>query len=196
LALEDFNLSMEVTAITHKRDAVFVSMISQVTPSESSVVKNVAYEPMFLAHLRDQLGIKGIKRVSLHEPLTNVRPVIFLQFIPGVPRTEVWRALAGASTLRADCGKLVIAISDDIEASNTDAILWSLVYRANFSEDVRLMPYRSGGHGPKSGGGHAEDSTLMIDATLKHAMPPLALPAEEYMTGARKIWEELGLPSL
>jgi UbiD family decarboxylase len=196
LALEDFNLSMEVTAITHKRDAVFVSMISQVTPSESSVVKKVAYEPMFLAHLRDQLGIKGIKRVSLHEPLTNVRPVIFLQFIPGVPRTEVWRALAGASTLRADCGKLVIAVSDDIDASNTDAILWSLVYRANFSEDVRLMPYRSGGHGPKSGGGHAEDSTLMIDATLKHAMPPLALPAEEYMTGARKIWEELGLPSL
>jgi 4-hydroxy-3-polyprenylbenzoate decarboxylase len=196
LALEDFNMSMEVTAITHKRDAVFASMISQVTPSESSVVKKVAYEPMFLAHLRDQLGIKGIKRVSLHEPLTNVRPVIFLQFIPGVPRTEVWRALAGASTLRADCGKLVIAISDDIEASNTDAILWSLVYRANFSEDVRLMPYRSGGHGPKSGGGHAEDSTLMIDATLKHAMPPLALPAEEYMTGARKIWEELGLPSL
>ena len=196
LALEDFNLSMEVTAITHKRDAVFVSMISQVTPSESSVVKKVAYEPMFLAHLRDQLGIKGIKRVSLHEPLTNVRPVIFLQFIPGVPRTEVWRALAGASTLRADCGKLVIAVSDDIDASNTDAILWSLVYRANFSEDVRLMPYRSGGHGPKSGGGHAEDSTLMIDATLKHAMPPLALPAEEYMTGARKIWEELGLPAL
>jgi UbiD family decarboxylase len=200
VALEDFNLSMEVTAITHKRGAVFASMISQVTPSESSVVKKVAYEPMFLAHLRDQLGIKGIRRVSLHEPLTNVRPVIFLQFAPGVPRTEVWRALAGASVLRADCGKLVIAISDDIDASNTDAVLWSLVYRANFSEDVRLAPYRSGGHGPKSGakesGGHAEDSTLMIDATLKHAMPPLALPAAEYMVGARKIWEELGLPAL
>ena len=196
VALEDFNMSMEVTAITHKRGAIFASMISQVTPSESSVVKKVAYEPMFLAHLRDQLGIKGIRRVSLHEPLTNVRPVIFLQFVPGVPRTEVWRALAAASALRADCGKLVIAISDDIDAANTDAVLWSLVYRANFSEDVRLAPHRSGGHGPKSGGGHNEDSTLMIDATLKHAMPPLALPAEEYMLAARRIWEELGLPDL
>ena len=53
VALEDFNMSMQVTAITHKRTPVFVSIISQVTPSESSVIKKVAYEPMFLAHLRD-----------------------------------------------------------------------------------------------------------------------------------------------
>ena len=56
VALEDFNMSMQVTAITHKRAPVFVSIISQVTPSELSVMKKVAFEPMFLAHLRDQLG--------------------------------------------------------------------------------------------------------------------------------------------
>ena len=82
VALEDFNMSMQVTAITHKKKAVFVSIISQVTPSESSVIKKVAYEPMFLSHLRDQLSIKGIRNVSLLEPLANVRPVIFLQFAP------------------------------------------------------------------------------------------------------------------
>ena len=61
IALEDFNMSMQVTAITHKRKPVFVSIISEVTPSESSVVKRVAYEPMFLAHLRDRLSIKGVR---------------------------------------------------------------------------------------------------------------------------------------
>ena len=80
VALEDYNMSMQVTAITRKRSPVFVSIISQVTPSESSMIKKVAYEPMFLAHLRDQLSIKGIRRVVMHEPLSNVRPVIFLQF--------------------------------------------------------------------------------------------------------------------
>src|SRR5271169_668475 len=60
IGLEDFNMSMQVTAITHKRAPVFVSIISEVTPSESSVVKKVAYEPMFLVHLRDQLGVRGI----------------------------------------------------------------------------------------------------------------------------------------
>ena len=111
IALEDYNMSMQVTAITHKKKPVFVSIISQVTPSESSVIKKVAYEPMFLSHLRDQLGIKGIRAVSLHEPLSNVRPVIFLKFAQGTPRTEVWRALHGASGLRADCGKIVVAVS-------------------------------------------------------------------------------------
>src|SRR4029077_15803897 len=56
VALEDFNMSMQVTAITHKRAPVFVSIVSQVTPSESSVIKKVTYEPLFLAHLREQLG--------------------------------------------------------------------------------------------------------------------------------------------
>ncbi|MGH7088557.1 MAG: hypothetical protein ACREFQ_06620 [Stellaceae bacterium] len=37
---------------------------------------------------------------------------------------------------------------------------------------------------------------LLIDATLKRPMPPLALPRREFMQGARAIWEELGLPQL
>ena len=195
IALEDFNMSMQVTAITHKKKPVFASIISQVTPSESSVIKKVAYEPMFLSHLRDHLGIKGILAVSLHEPLSNVRPVIFLKYAHGAPRTEVWRGLHGASSLRADCGKIVVAVSDDIDPTNTDAVWWSIAYRANPVEDVHVAPHRSSGHGPKSGR-RGNDASLLIDATLKQAFPPLALPAREYMERARAIWDELGLPTL
>src|SRR5450830_124423 len=142
VALEDFNMSMQVTAITHKRSPVLVSIISQVTPSESSTIKKVAYEPLFLTHLRDHLSIRGIQRVVMHEPLTNIRKVIFLQFAPGTQRTEVWRGLHGAATLQAACGKIVIAVSDDIDPTNTDAIFWSLAYRSNPIEDVHIAPYR------------------------------------------------------
>ena len=48
VALEDFNMSMRVIAITHRQAPVFASIISQVTPSESSVLKKVAMEPLFL----------------------------------------------------------------------------------------------------------------------------------------------------
>ncbi|ESR26154.1 UbiD family decarboxylase [Lutibaculum baratangense] len=195
VALEDFNMSMQVTAITRKSTPVFVSIISQVTPSESSVLKRVAYEPLFLTHLKSVLAIKGIRNVVMHEPLTNIRKVIFLQFEKGTPPTEVWRGLQGAATLQAQCGKIVVAVSDDIDARNADAVFWSLAYRANMMTDVHVTPYRSGGHGPKSGGGAAE-GTLMIDATLKAPMPPLALPAEPYMTRAKELWEEIGLPDL
>ena len=197
ISLEDFNMILEVTAITRKSDAVLSSIISQVTPSESSVIKRVAYEPMFLSHLRDHLGIKGVKRVFLHEPLTNIRRVIFLQMEPGTPRTEVWRALYGATSLRADCGKYVIAVNEDIDPDNGDAVFWSLGYRADPDKDVEILRHRDAGHGPKGkDGARPEDSTLLIDATLKREMPPLALPKREYMERARELWEELGLPPL
>ena len=35
---------------------------------------------------------------------------------------------------------------------------------------------------------------MLIDATLKHPMPPVALPARDYMERARELWERLGLP--
>ncbi|HSP49008.1 MAG TPA: UbiD family decarboxylase [Pseudolabrys sp.] len=194
VALEDFNMAMRLTAITHKRKPVFVSIISQVTPSESSVMKKVAFEPMFLAHLRDQLGIRGIKRVAMHEAFTNLRKVIFLQFARGTALTEVWRGLQGAASLRADCGKICIAVSEDIDPANADAIFWSLAYRSDLGIDVQIMPYRSAGHGPKSG--RREDSTILIDATLKQDMPPLALPRREFMERALTLWRELDLPPL
>src|SRR5262249_33089535 len=61
----------------------------------------------------------------------------------------------------------------------TDAIFWSLAYRSNPGEDVQILTHRSAGHGPKSD--VRADATILIDATLKHDMPPLALPRREFM---------------
>jgi 3-polyprenyl-4-hydroxybenzoate decarboxylase len=188
-------MSMEVTAITHRRKPVFASMISQVSPSESSVIKKLAMEPLFLNHLRDHLSIKSVRRVVMHEPLSNLRPIIFVQFSNDTPKSEIWRGLQGTAARLADCGKLVIAVSEDIEPDHTDAVMWSLAYRCNPIEDVHIEPYRSTGHSPKSGPAHA-DSTMLIDATLKYPMAPLALPGREYMERAQMLWRELGLPVL
>jgi UbiD family decarboxylase len=195
VALEGFNMSMQVTAITRKRSPVWVSILSEVTPSESSVMKRVAYEPRYLAYLRDALSVRGVRRVVMHEALTNLRKVMFVQFAAGVPRTEIWRALHGAASLQADIGKYVIAVSEDINPENPDAVFWSLAYRANPIEDVQISPYRSAGHGPKSGG-PKDDSTMLIDATQKEPDPPISLPKREFMERARAIWDELGLPKL
>ena len=195
VALEAFNMPMRVTAITHRRSPVFTAIISQVTPSESSVIKKVAYEPLFLAHLRDDLGIRGVRRVVMHERLTNLRPVIFVQLAQNTPRTEVWRALLGAATLLPYCGKIVIAVSEDIDPTSIDAVLWSLAYRSDPIEDVQILPHRAGVQGAQYRS-RQSDSAMLFDATLKHPMPPLALPAREFMERARAIWEELALPSL
>lgn len=195
IAVEEFNMSMQITAITCKREPVFASIISQVTPSESSLLKRVAYEPLYLAHLQAELKIKGILSVTMHEALSNIRPVIFLRFADGTSREEVWRGLRGAEALQAQCGKIVIAVSEDIDPHNLDAVFWSLAYRSQPAEDLEIVRDRKRGHGPKTGGRQAE-SGFLVDATRKHDLPPLALPTESHMTRARQIWEELGLPEL
>ncbi|MEE8445572.1 MAG: UbiD family decarboxylase [Alphaproteobacteria bacterium] len=195
VALEDYNTVMQVTAITHRKDAFFCSIISQLTPSESSVIKRVAYEPLYLTHLRDTLGIKGVKKVYLHEPLTNLRRVLFVQVERGTPRTEVWRALYGASSLAAAIGKYCIAVDEDIDPNNCDAVFWAMAYRANPALDVEILQHRVR-YGPKTRPDVNDDATLLIDATLKADMPPIALPKREYMEGAQALWDRLGLPPL
>jgi UbiD family decarboxylase len=196
VALEEFNMPMQVTAITHRRHPILPSYISQVAPSESSVIKRVAYEPLFLAFLKDQLGIKGVLRVSLHEPLTGLLRATIISVAKGTPRTEIWRALNGAASFKGDCGKITIAVNEDIDPDNADALMWALCYRMNPVEDVVTLPHRGQGHGPKREHDTEEDSTLLIDATMKGDMPPLALPKQQFMERARGIWEELGLPAL
>jgi 4-hydroxy-3-polyprenylbenzoate decarboxylase len=194
--LEEYNFVMEVAAITRRRDAVLPSIISQVTPSESSVIKRVAYEPMFLEHLRDHLGIRGVRRVSMHEPLTNLRPVIMVQFERGVAPTEIWRALYATAAYQAPCGKYVIAVNEDIDPDNGDAVFWAMAYRANPEADVAILRHRGRGHAPRGAHGASEESTLLIDATLKDDAPPVSLPTRPYMERARELWEKLGLPPL
>ena len=196
VALEEFNMPMRVTAITRRRNPIIPSYISQVAPSESSVIKRVAYEPLFLSHLRSTLGIRGVKSVALHEPLTGLLRVTTIIVEKGTPRTEIWRALYGVAYFKGDCGKICVAVNDDIDPENADALLWAMAYRMNPVEDVQSLAHRGQGHGPKREHGQEEDSTLLMDATMKSDMPPLALPKKEYMDRAKAIWQELGLPAL
>jgi len=196
VALEEFNLPMTITAITHRRKPVIPSYISQVAPSESSVIKKVAYEPLFLNYLKTTLSIKGVKKVSLHEPLTGLLRITIITVEKDMAKTEIWRALYGAAFFKGDCGKICIAVNDDIDPENADALFWAMAYRMNPVHDIQTLDHRGQGHGPKRENDGEEDSTLLMDATMKSAMPPLALPTQEYMVHAKKLWESLDLPKL
>jgi UbiD family decarboxylase len=194
--LQEFNAFMEITAITRRKDAILTSIISQVTPSESSLIKRVALEPVFLNHLTRQMGIRGVIKVSMHEPLTNLRKVLVVVVDRKMPATEVWRALYGAASLLRSGGKFVIAVNDDIDPDTADALLWAMSYRANFAIDLQILNNRDPGHGPRSKRNNGVDASLLVDATLKDDFPPIALPKKEFMENAKAIWEELGLPQL
>src|SRR3954470_18119830 len=194
--LQEYNAFMEVTCITRRRDAILTSIISQVTPSESSLIKRVALEPLFLNHLQSALGIRGVKKWSIHEPLTNLRKVVVLVLERNMPATEIWRALYGAAAWNRAAGKYIIAVNEDIDPDNADALFWAMSYRANPALDLHILPHRDQGHGPRSKRNEGQDASVLIDATLKEDFPPISLPKREYMENAKKIWQELGLPPL
>jgi hypothetical protein len=99
--------------------------------------------------------------VSLHEPLTNLQPVIIVQFADSTPSTEIWRALHGAMSFQLFCGKIVIAVDDDIDPVTATR------------SDVR----------------GENDSSRLIDATRKGSMPPLS-PQPPWHGYAMGIWSK------
>jgi len=109
---------------------------------------------------------------------------------------EIWRALYGAASWNARRGKYVVAVNEDIDPDNADALLWAMSYRANPALDLQILHHRDQGHGPRSKRNGGEDASVLIDATMKEDFPPISLPKREYMERAKAIWEELGLPKL
>lgn len=195
--LQEYNHVMEVTAITHRRDAILPSIISQVTPSESSMIKKVGLEPLFTDHLKNTLGVRSVVRVSLHEPLTNLRKLVVIQMKD--PREQdVWQALMGAASFQLAVGKLVIAVDEDIDPESTDAVMWAICYRSQPHKDLQVIRGKDPGHSPRVGAlAHEElDSAILINATLRESFPPISLPKREFMEAAARIWDELELPPL
>ncbi|HSH71038.1 MAG TPA: UbiD family decarboxylase, partial [Deferrisomatales bacterium] len=195
---------LEVTAITHRKDMIYLSFISQVTPSESSVIKKLGYEPMLLSFIRDSVGLSSVVAVNMHEPMTNLRKVIVVK-MKNPSQPEVWRALSAVTTFHQGVGKLVIAVDADIDITDMDAVLWAISYRCKPHEDMQILHGREKGHAPPfhyMGGTteervqyheEATDSCLLINATLKTPFPPVSLPKQPYMERALEIWKELGL---
>src|SRR5260370_11802629 len=101
---------MEVTAIPRRRHPILPSFISQITPSESSVIRRVAMEPVYLHHLRSVLAIQGVKRVAMHEPLTSLYAVIAIQCARGTPESEISRALYAPASLHRFPAKCITPI--------------------------------------------------------------------------------------
>ena len=194
--LQEYNAFMTVTAITRRRHPILTSFISQVTPSESSVIRRVAMEPVYLHHLRTVMGIKGVTRVAMHEPLTSLYAVIAIQLARGTPQSEIWRALYGASALHRFAGKWIVAVDDDIDPDNADALFWAMSYRCQPQHDLKVVPHKDPGHGPRGPRDGGESAAVLIDATLKGTYAPVALPKREFMEHAKAIWERLGLPPL
>lgn len=193
MSVEEYNHSIEVTAITRRKKAILTSMISQMAPSESGVIKQLNYSAVMLNHLKNTLYIRQVKDVALHGPMIGVSRFTVIVLEKHTPRTEVWRALSGATTFMRSVGKITVAVDEDVNPNNMEEVLWAIAYRTDLMKSVKIEDYQANGHAPKLRDREWE-AKIMIDATMHYPMPPVALPPKEIMEEARELWTKAGLP--
>lgn len=191
---------MEVTAILHRNNPVFQMIISQMPPSESSKLRQVAYESAMTKHLRDH----GLPVVQVAFPETSGSWQMCVISLKKIRPTDAPQALMAAASYAADVGKIFVAVDDDIDPHDMDSVVWALSFRMQPKRDITIVGGKASHLDPSAAppgeegaeSGFRESSAILIDATRKWPYPPVSLPKKEYMEHALQLWKELGLPEL
>jgi UbiD family decarboxylase len=191
----------ELKCVTHRKSPIWVSIISQVTPSESSKIKAMGMATLVRRFLVNR-GLDSVREVHLMEPLVNLRPYVVVSLKKRNDK-EPWDAMQGVLDYGDRVGKLIVAVDEDINPRDPVAVTWAITHRSQPHKDIKVVGDRPFGATPigmvashPSSRYDNCESSLLIDATRKADFPPLSLPKKEYMVRAREIWEELGLPKL
>ncbi len=204
MGAEEINPVFNVTCITHRKNPIYTAFISQFPPSESSKIRQIGHEATYYKFLKHDCGIQVLD-VAFHESSGSAGYCVIQ--LKKSARTEAWRALNGAAAFSSSYPKYIIAVDEDIDARDPDAVNWALSFRTQPDRDTRITmgqgylldpstaPLDSPGEErvfpPPNG-----SSAILIDATAKWPYPPVSLPWKVFMENSKKLWERLGLPAL
>jgi 4-hydroxy-3-polyprenylbenzoate decarboxylase len=191
----------ELQCVTHRKNPIWVSIISQVTPSESSKIKAMGMATLVKRFIVSK-GFDCVKEVHMIEPLVNMRPYVAVSLKKRNDQ-DPWGVMQAVLDYGDRVGKMIVAVDEDINVKDPIAVTWAITHRSQPHRDVKIVGDRPFGATPigmvathPSSRYDNSESSLLIDATRKADFPPLSLPKEEFMVRAKEIWQELGLPKL
>jgi UbiD family decarboxylase len=197
-------LHLQVTAITHRRDAIYTALTSQYPPSESSVLRSTGLEAVIRKVLTVDKKLAGITKVALPDEVGAFGLlVIQVDQTQGARPRDIIQALASGGRY---LGKTVVIVDDDIDPRNLEQIWHAIAYRAQAPRDMFMVPMMPNGldpsvvpadqRGERKTFNSASAGALLIDASRKWPYAPLSLPPRPIMEHALAIWRELQLPAL
>ena len=191
----------ELKCVTHRKNPLWVSIISQVTPSESSKIKAMGMATLVKRFIVSK-GFDCVKEVHMIEPLVNMRPYVAVS-LKKRNDEDPWGVMQAVLDYGDRVGKMIVAVDDDINVKDPVAVTWAITHRSQPHKDIKIVGNRPFGATPigmvathPSSRYDNSESSLLIDATRKADFPPLSLPKEQFMVRAKEIWQELGLPKL
>ncbi len=191
----------EVSAITHRRQPIYQGIVSEFPPSESSVMRKVAFDAIYLNHLRDACNIPSVNKVACHEMASC--NMLFVIQLDRPALGQPWQALRAAAAFDTSLGKIFIAVDSDVDPDSMDAILWALSYSMQPHRDAEIVrgkvPRLDPSIAPSDDSAYPDGqgaSALLINACREHPYLPVSLPRRDLMDAARVRWEALSLPEL
>jgi 4-hydroxy-3-polyprenylbenzoate decarboxylase/2,5-furandicarboxylate decarboxylase 1 len=137
---QELNPVMEVTAITHRRDPIYLAGMTGVPTTDNHVLKSFAYESVLLENLRNVFP--EVVDVAFPDWAgTQYAAVVSLrQRYKGQARHLILTAFGDAARL-----KWVIVVDDDIDVHDTEQVLWACITRSQPAEDTIIVPGVAGG---------------------------------------------------
>lgn len=195
---------LEVTCITHRRDAIYTALMSQFPPSESSKIKHTGTEKIIYKLLRQDSGNSTVLDVALHDEVSGSGQAYCVIKMRNPTKAEAWRALHATAGFNGSYAKICVAVDEDIDIHDPAMINWAICYNMRPGEDVEISRGKMPGLDPSTypPGSEHEDrrasstSALLINAIRPWPYTPVSLPKKEFMERSKQIWEELELPPL
>src|SRR2546428_2567686 len=136
----------ELKCVTHRKNPSWVSIISQVTPSESSKIKAMGMATLVKRFLIKR-GLDSVRDVYLMEPLVNLRPYVVVSLKKRNDQ-EPWDAMQGVLDYGDRVGKLIIAVDEDINIRDPIAVTWAITHRSQPHKDIKVVGNRPFGATP------------------------------------------------
>lgn len=190
---------IEVTCITHRNNPIYQAFVSQMPPSESSLIRSIGRESSIYTHLKYDHRMP-IRDVRLKEA-GGAASYLVISMKPQFPG-QVWEAAWAAWTLDPSFGKFTVVVDDDIDIRDDFAVDWALSFRVQPQKDIQIIGNTAAVHldpsvAPRdvlqSDPSRNIASKVFIDATRKHEYPHIALPPKEHLDVVWARWSEYGV---
>ena len=194
---------IRISAITHRNNPIYQAFISQMPPSESSLIRSQGREAGLFKALKDdlRLPVRDVRFKESGGAAAYLVISIHNDGTVGLAKQVAWAAWAVDPTL----GKFTVIVEDDIDIWDDFAVDWAISFRVQPARDctivadtpaVRLDPSTAPREEPGLTKKRASGSKILIDATRKHPYPALAIPPLEHRERVRANLAAYGLDKL
>ena len=185
-----------ITAVTHRKDPIYYGYISQIPPSESTMMQSLSNAGLILKNLRHDLGHTTVRDAHIDLTYGGLLAHGIISMKPMYPghAKQVGRLIADISTL-----KRVTIVDEDIDIRDPMHVDWAMNARYNAAQDTiiieNVMTSAIADPTVRIRDGKPElSSKLVIDATEKEDAGEISLPTRALMMKALDLWREIGLP--